>query len=69
VLARRPTAPELDRILGFYRAELGKYQQDPKAAGEVIKGYASPSLNAAEQAAWTMVANVLLNLDETITKE
>ncbi|HEV2495217.1 MAG TPA: DUF1553 domain-containing protein [Terriglobia bacterium] len=69
VLARRPTAPELDRILGFYRAELGKYQQDPKAASAVIKGYASPSLNAAEQAAWTMVGNVLLNLDETITKE
>jgi len=68
-LARHPTAPELDRILGFYRAELGKYQQDPKAASEVIKGYASPSLNAADQAAWTMVANVLLNLDETITKE
>jgi uncharacterized protein DUF1553/uncharacterized protein DUF1549/cytochrome c len=69
VLARRPTPPELDRILGFYRAELGKYQQDATSANEVIKGYSSPSLNAADQAAWTIVANVLLNLDEAITKE
>ena len=27
------------------------------------------ALTASELAAWTMVANVLLNLDETITKE
>jgi len=26
-------------------------------------------LNPADQAAWTMLANVLLNMDETITKE
>jgi hypothetical protein len=26
-------------------------------------------VDAAEQAAWTLVANALLNLDETITKE
>ena len=30
---------------------------------------ASPPANAPELAAWTMVSNVLLNLDETITKE
>jgi hypothetical protein len=27
------------------------------------------NLNAAEHAAWTSVANVILNLDETITRE
>jgi len=30
---------------------------------------AVPPANAPELAAWTMVSNVLLNLDETITKE
>src|SRR5579863_792383 len=72
VAARRPDAAELARLVGFYTAELGRYQQDSKAAAGVIKGApagAGPALDAAQQAAWTMVANVLLNLDETITKE
>jgi len=30
---------------------------------------AGPPAETAELAAWTMVANVLLNLDETLTKE
>jgi hypothetical protein len=38
-----------------------RYSKDAEAA-EKLAG--SPDL-----AAWTMVANVLLNLDETITKE
>ena len=29
---RRPTAPELDRILAYYREELQHFQNDPKAA-------------------------------------
>lgn len=85
VAARRPAPNELERLLGFYKAELGKYQQDPKAAAEVIKNApaetpgnsekgpatttSTAALDPAQQAAWTMVANVLLNLDETITKE
>lgn len=68
-VSRRPTEPEVGRVLGFYQAELSRYQKDPKAASEVVKGYSSPSLSITEQAAWTMVARVLLNMDETITKE
>jgi hypothetical protein len=33
-----------------------------------VAGAAGPG-EVAELAAWTMVANVLLNLDETLTKE
>ena len=67
--ARRPTPEELNRILAFYNLELSRYQKDTGAAAEVIKGYEKASLDPCEQAAWTMVANVMLNLDETITKE
>jgi hypothetical protein len=35
----------------------------------VIKGYAIEGVDAAEQAAWTLVANALLNLDEALTRE
>ena len=41
----------------------------PKAASLVAKGYTGPPANLPEVAAWTMVSNVLLNLDEAITEE
>jgi hypothetical protein len=66
-LTRRPTSPELERILAYYKLELQRFEADPKAAREVA-GYPGPASNP-ELAAWTMVSNVLLNLDETITKE
>jgi mono/diheme cytochrome c family protein len=68
-LTRRPTAPELNRLLAYYRSEAGYFQKDPKAAGLVAKGFAGPSADLPEAAAWTMVSNVLLNLDEAITEE
>ncbi|HEY6291366.1 MAG TPA: PSD1 and planctomycete cytochrome C domain-containing protein [Terriglobia bacterium] len=67
--SRRPTPEELDRLLAFYNQELTRYQKDTEAAAKVIKGYETASLDPSGQAAWTMVANVMLNLDETITKE
>ncbi|MGO9274024.1 MAG: DUF1553 domain-containing protein [Terriglobia bacterium] len=68
-LTRHATPPELDKILTFYRQQLDRFRNDTKAAAEVVKGYGDPSLNVSKQAAWTMVANVMLNLDEAITKE
>jgi hypothetical protein len=67
--SREPTRQELGRIRDFYNLELARFQRDPAAAAKVIKGYEKASLDPASQAAWTMVANVMLNLDETITKE
>ena len=53
--------------------------RDPEAAraivGAAAPGAGSPAgdgggpADLAERAAWTMVANVVLNLDETLTKE
>ena len=77
-LSRHPTPPELGRLLAFYRQELDRYSKDPKAAvaaaggpGAKVASSAPVSMGSAdaEAAAWTMVSNVLLNLDETITKE
>ena len=68
-VTRRPTAPEIDRILDYYREELHRFQNDPKAASKVVGPQARANSNLPELAAWTMVSNVLLNLDETITKE
>lgn len=51
-----------------------RYDADPAAAaavlaiGEAPQPHAVAHLPVAEQAAWTMLANLVLNLDETITK-
>ncbi len=68
-LTRHPTQAEVGKLLDFYHQELAHYRSDPKDAASVIKGFANSSLDPAQQAAWTMVANVMLNLDEAVTKE
>jgi hypothetical protein len=71
VTARRPTDAELAVVLKVYRTSLAGYATNKKAAQELLAvGDSAPddSLTATQLAAWTMVANMLLNLDETITK-
>ena len=69
--ARRPRVDELQVFLSLYQAHLAEYQRDKAAALKLVSvGDSKPSeaLNVSELAAWTMVANVILNLDETVTK-
>jgi hypothetical protein len=71
-LARSPDAAEKEALMYEYRRLLGRYQNDPKAAAELVKaGRFSPpqKLDPVEHATWTGLANLLLNLDETITRE
>ncbi len=78
-VARRPGAEERARLLAFHGQQLERLERDPEAAraivGEAGPGTGSPAgdgggpADMAERAAWTMVANVVLNLDETLTKE
>lgn len=70
-VARRPSPAELERLLDLYRDNLEKYAQDPAAAKAMAtSGLPEPpkAMDPAMLAAWTVVANVLLNLDETVTK-
>jgi hypothetical protein len=49
-----------------------QYKADPKAAAELLRVGQHPlpaNADAAELAAWTSVARVLLNLHETITRD
>jgi cytochrome c553 len=69
VVSRPPTQAELDRVLAYYQEQLARYRADSKAAAEVIGAKTDPPANAAEWAAWTLVANVLLNMDETLSKD
>ncbi len=72
VTARQPGERELTLLRQAYQEYLAEYRQDPKAAKELLSIGESPQakdLDPVEQAAHTALANVLLNLDEAITKE
>jgi hypothetical protein len=66
--ARAPHSAELAPLLAFQAQQRARFEADRDAARAVL-GETSAPADAAERAAWTMVANVLLSLDETLTKE
>ncbi len=69
--ARPAQADETAALMEQYEADLADFRKDSESALEVADAGDSPrdeSLDTAELAAWTMVASVLLNLDETLTK-
>ncbi len=66
-LTRKPEAAELDRLVALYKQQVAHFTAQPPAAIKLVKD--SKATNKAEFAALTMVANVLLNLDEMVTKE
>ncbi len=69
--ARLPSADELRVLVDQYHKHHARYESDLEAARKLLASGESKrdeSLDVAEHAAWTMVANLILNLDETITK-
>lgn len=71
-LARKPEARERTILLNQWNKQIGVYQNYPKGVDELLSAGESkvPSgLNKTQLAAWTTVASVILNLDETVTKE
>ena len=69
--ARYPTPAESGVLLGLLERRLAHYKKEPAQAARLIAVGASPAgkVDAAQLAAWTMVASTILNLDETITRE
>jgi hypothetical protein len=68
---RKASKDEIKVLLDIYKQQFADYQKDKDAAEKLLSVgsfKAKPALDHAELAAWTMVANTILNLDETITK-
>jgi hypothetical protein len=70
--ARQPQSNEVSILRGAYDAELHQYKMHEDQAAKLLQVGESPvdpKANRVELAAWTTVASMILNLDETITKE
>ncbi|MDF1861640.1 MAG: DUF1553 domain-containing protein, partial [Verrucomicrobiales bacterium] len=72
ILAREPDPRVLEILTSGYSDHISRYEGDSEAAKALVaigKSTADSSLNPAELAALTNVASVIMNLDETVTKE
>jgi len=70
--ARRPTSREMSVLHETLSSYLDDYRRDPEAARMYVSQGDSPrddELDVSELAAYATLANLILNLDETITKE
>ena len=71
VLARPAGKEQIAALAKLYETELAHYRGAEKEAAKLATeplGALPKDLNAAEAAAWTVIANVLLNLDGVLTK-
>ena len=69
---RLPTADESAILIKFYGEQFAEYQANVEAAKQLLgvgETKRDEALDPAVHAAWTMTANLILNLDETVTKE
>jgi hypothetical protein len=70
VLARQPTPAEIDRLVGLHAEAQADFAKAPDDATKMATDPLGPvpsdfPADVADLAAWTVVANVILNLDET----
>jgi hypothetical protein len=70
--ARHPSAQEAAVLLRVLNKQLEIFKANPEAGKQLLtvgEAKRNEALDPAEHAAYTMVANLLLNLDEAVTKE
>ena len=72
VTCRKPSDSELKILQAGFDRELARFKKEPDNAAKLVSvGDAprDPKLDTAELAAYTMTSSIILNLDETITRQ
>src|SRR5206468_4052996 len=70
-LCRPPHADQVQELVALHKQEFKRYRQDSAAAELLATDPLGPlpiGMDAADIAAWTVVGNVLLNLDGVLSK-
>src|SRR5438094_529704 len=68
-LSRSPAPGESQRLLALLSRERAALEKSPQEAAALLSRKPGTGTDAKQLAAWTIVSRVLLNLDETITRE
>ncbi|MEE3220254.1 MAG: hypothetical protein VX257_08320, partial [Planctomycetota bacterium] len=71
IVARFPNENEHRALTNMYAEYLAEFKNEAGAAESLLKAGESPrneQLNVNELAAWTIVAHLIFNLSETVTK-
>ena len=69
--SRRPSEKEKTILKNLFEGEYAQFRQQPERATAYLaigQAAADPALDPVELAAWTVVANMLINLDEARMK-
>lgn len=72
VVGRKPSADELQVLTAGLTSDLARYRKSPEEAQKLLSqgmATAPDGIDSAELAAYTLAGNVLLNLDEVVTRE
>jgi hypothetical protein len=70
-VCRPPSEQEISVIQGFLKDQVARFSAQPAEADKVLaigESARDKALSAPEHAAWTMVCNMILNLDEVLTQ-
>jgi hypothetical protein len=70
LLAREPSPVELGPLVNLFQQQQARFRQDAEAAEALLdvgESKSAATLDQASLAAYTVIANLLFNLDETIT--
>lgn len=70
--ARLADDEEIETLLDVYQQQLSIYQRDASAAEGLLQvgdSAHNTQLDVSEHAAWTIVASLILNLDETVSRQ
>jgi hypothetical protein len=67
--SREPTAAEFAVLSTLFDRLFSSARAHPEAAAKLVGRHAPAGVDAAEAAAWVALGRMLLNLDETVTRE